>query len=251
MRTTIRSLAVLFPFIASTFPISADAQWVYPPPYPAYAYVGESSLRINVKPPEASVYVDGYFAGKVQEFDGKLQRLHVLPGQHELVVYLVGYRSLKQQLYLGPNVTRTIEGTLEKLGAGDEQEPEPKPIAPPRVEPPPDENFPPPQSPQRGPMSRRPTAPEEPPQPPPPPRASDEEPSRFAALAIRVQPGGATIRIDGQQWDGPSGDDRLIIQVGEGHHTIQVERNGYEPYSTEVDVRRGETTPVTVTLRRR
>ena len=251
MRTTIRSLAVLFPFIASTVPTPAAAQWVYPPPYPAYGYVSESNLRVNVKPPEASVYVDGYFAGKVQEFDGKLQRLHVLPGQHEIVVYLVGYRSLKQQLYLGPNATRTIEGTLEKLGAGDEQEPEPKPAAPPRFEQPPDENYPP-SPPQRGPMSRRPPTPEEPPQlPPPPPRAAEEEPSRFATLAFRVQPGGATIRIDGQQWDGPSGDDRLIIQVGEGHHTIQVERNGYESYSTEVDVRRGETTPVTVTLQRR
>jgi len=208
-----------------------------------------------VKPPEASVYVDGYFAGKVQEFDGKLQRLHVLPGQHEIVVYLVGYRSLKQQLYLGPNVTRTIEGTLDKLGAGDEQEPEPKPVPPPRFEPPPDESYPPPpppqQQPQRGPMSRRPPTPQEPPQPPPPPRAADEEPSRFGALAFRVEPGGTTIRVDGKEWEGPSGNDRLIIQVDEGHHTIQVERKGYETYSTEVDAHRGETTPVTVTLQRR
>jgi hypothetical protein len=206
-----------------------------------------------VKPPEASVYVDGYFAGKVQEFDGKLQRLHLLPGQHEIVVYLAGYRSLKQQLYLGPNATRTIEGTLEKLGAGEEQEPEPKPSERPRVEPPPpDENYPPQPPPQRGPMSRRPPPPVPQEPPPAPPRAAEEEPSPFATLAFRVEPAGATIRIDGkQQWEGPTGDDRLIIQVSEGHHMIDVERNGYEPYSTDVDVRRGETRPVTVTLRKR
>ena len=74
-----------------------------------------------------AVYVDGYFAGKVDEFDGKLQRLHVEPGEHEIVVYLDGYRSLRQRLYLSPNSTRTIDGRLEPLREGDVQEPPPQP----------------------------------------------------------------------------------------------------------------------------
>ena len=38
---------------------------------------------------------------------------------HEIVVYLDGYRSLRQRLYVSPNSTRKIEGTLEKLAAGE------------------------------------------------------------------------------------------------------------------------------------
>ena len=46
-------------------------------------------------------------------------------------------------------------------------------------------------------------------------------------------------------------DERLIVQVAEGHHTIEVERDGYERFTTELDVRPGETTPVNINLRRR
>src|SRR6185436_1225026 len=34
----------------------------------------DGALRIKVKPREASVYVDGYYAGKVDDFDGLLQK---------------------------------------------------------------------------------------------------------------------------------------------------------------------------------
>ena len=124
MPTHVRLVALLFPLLAVMTPAQASAQWRgYPPiypPYPAYRYAyPESSLRVTVTPKDASVYVDGYFAGKVEEFDGRLQRLHVTPGEHEIVVYLEGYRSLTQRLYLSPNATRTIEGTLEKLAAGE------------------------------------------------------------------------------------------------------------------------------------
>src|SRR5262249_39654173 len=92
-------------------PARADAQYRYPPivspPYPSYRYAGpEANLRIRVTPKDASVYVDGYFAGRVDEFDGTFERLHVAPGGHEITVYLEGFHSLKKQLYLNPNATR-------------------------------------------------------------------------------------------------------------------------------------------------
>ena len=65
-----------------------------------------------------------------------------------------------------------------------------------------------------------------------------------------MQPDGATIRVDGERWDGPSGDERLIIQVPEGHHTIEVESSGYDRYVTDVDVHAGETRTMNVSLRR-
>jgi len=228
------------PFLTASLPVPALAQWYYP---------AESNLRINVKPREASVYVDGYYAGIVDDFDGQLQRLHVTPGHHELVVYLPGYRSLKQELYLSPNATRTITGSLEKLAPGEAPEAEPRPTEPERLEPPPEDTYrQPPPPPQRRPVPPRPT--NQPP-PEPAPRPTPGEPSQFAALSLRVEPDGVVIRVDGERWEGPSGDERLIVQVHEGHHVVEAERDGYERFTTEVNVRAGETVPISITLKKR
>jgi PEGA domain len=39
--------------------------------------------------------------------------------------------------------------------------------------------------------------------------------------------------------------------VSEGTHHVEVRRDGYETFSTDVTVRRGETTPLNVSLRTR
>lgn len=234
---------VILPLALAFLPVAAEAQFRYPPLYPAYRYAApESDLRFNVKPKEASVYVDGYFAGKVEEFDGAFQRLHVTPGEHEIVVHLDGYRSLKQSLYLSPNATRRIEGALEKLGPGEANEPAPQP--PPQLE-------------RRGEYDRMPPNPGPGPRRiPAPPREIPERPqpvpeSRFGTLSIRIQPSGATVFIDGERWSGPSGnDERLLVQVPEGKHRLEVERDGYERFVTEIDVKRTETTPVNISLTR-
>jgi len=247
VRNRFHFIALVLPFLTLAVPAPARAQWGYPP-YGAYRYLQpESHLRIAVKPSDASVYVDGYFAGKVDDFDGRMQRLHVPPGEHEITVYLEGYRSLTQRLYLSPNATRTLEGTLEKLGPGAPPEPKPEPLERDRdrdryqadAE---DELY------GRPPM-RGPRGPVEPPQRRQPGVGVRE--SRYASLSIRVRPAGAVVLIDGERWDGPDGDERLIVQVAEGRHVIEVEREGYEPFTTEVEVRRGETAPVNITLRRR
>ena len=121
MRPSFPSLALASLVAGWMFlPAAADAQFRYPGPYPygGYRYGPESDLRIDVTPKEASVYVDGYFAGTVDEFDGTFQRLHVLPGEHEIVIYLDGYRSIRERLYLSPNATRKIVGILIGL-SGD------------------------------------------------------------------------------------------------------------------------------------
>jgi hypothetical protein len=234
------------PLAIAFLPVRAQAQLRYPPIYAPYRYLApESDLRFNVKPKEAEVYVDGYFAGKVADFNGTFQRLHVAPGQHDIVVYLDGYRSLKQKLYLSPNATRKIEGTLEKLGPGEAAEARPE--APPQAERR-DDEF------DRSP--RRPPGPETRRAPAPPPRNAPERPqpataSQFGTLSIRVQPSGATVFIDGERWTGPSGnDERLIVQVPEGRHRVEAERNGYERFTTEIDVSRDQTLPVNISLTR-
>ena len=72
-----------------------------------------------------------------------------------------------------------------------------------------------------------------------------------ATLVIRVQPDNATILIDGERWQGPAGSERLIIAVSEGTHHVQVQKDGYESFSTDITVRRGEGTPLNVSLRTR
>ncbi len=67
---------------------------------------------------------------------------------------------------------------------------------------------------------------------------------------IRVQPAGADVLIDGERWRGPDGDDRLLVQVTDGRHHIEVRKEGYQPFTTEVDVRGGESLPLNVSLPR-
>jgi hypothetical protein len=126
---------------------TGHAQFRYPGPYGGpypygpYRYMGpEADLKLEVTPKEASVYVDGYFAGMVDEFDGAFQRLRLVPGQHDIVVYLEGYRSIREKLYLGPNTSRKLARSMEKLAPGEPNDPKPEPTEP--TEPPRDPRDP-------------------------------------------------------------------------------------------------------------
>ena len=66
-------------------------------------------------------------------------------------------------------------------------------------------------------------------------------------LAIRVLPGEAVIVVDGERWH-TSGTDRLDLQVAAGDHRVEVLKEGYQPFSTTVTVRPGETSAVNVSL---
>jgi len=224
----------------------ASAQFGYPPPYPYYGagYARyESDLRVSVKPSNASVFVDGYLAGQVDDFDGTFQRLHLEPGQHEIVVYLAGHRSIRERLYFSPNSTRKISGTLDPIGPGETDEGPPKPLNPPQ---PPDPGRAPTG---QGPLPR--SAPPRPPDDGPEPGAGlPPAASRLGTLSIGVQPGDAEVTIDGQRWMVDGGDERLLIQLAEGRHVVEVRKSGYRPFSTEVEMRPGETAPLNVSLTR-
>ena len=224
--------------------------------YPQYGWYGmtpsdtASSIKVEVTPKDAKVYVDGYFAGIVDDFDGTFQRLRVSPGKHDVVLFQEGYHLLKQMMYLSPGNTYKIKGELTKLGPEDppEQAPTPPPMPPPSVQArqladpfgePPQQGAPPP-------------TPGQVPQAPPDQRAIEmhgpSPDSRFGRLAIRVQPQGAEVYIDGERWLAPDTADRLVVNVAEGRHHIEVHKTGFDSFSIEVDVRRGETSPINVSL---
>jgi hypothetical protein len=80
--------------------------------------------------------------------------------------------------------------------------------------------------------------------------ARDARNAEYGTLTLRVQPGEADIQIDGERWDGPQGDERLVVQLSAGRHVIDVRKDGYREYTTEVTVRGGETATLNVALTR-
>lgn len=215
------------------------------PPYGRYAIDPGAAVKLEVKPKQAEVFVDGYYAGIVDDFDGAFHRLRTTPGEHEIELYLDGYRTVRQKVYLQPDNTFKLKYQMEKLGGGEPQEPRPQPASPPPVGAVPGGAPQPPAYPAprpRGPAGRR------APQPAPPDRRPGDA-STYGTLSIRVQPADAQILVDGERWNSPEGQDRVMIDVPEGRHTIEIQKPGYRSYLTDVDVRRGQTTPLNVSLR--
>lgn len=201
----------------------------YPYPYPAFGYpvgiYGDSavSLRLQITPREAQVYVDGYAAGVVDDYDGVFQRLRLVPGPHEIVIYHPGHRTLRQNIYYNPGSTHTIRHTLDELPPGEAPEPQPVP---------------------RG----VPAYPGIPGQPGAGSAGRPADYTRIGTLALRVQPGDASVIVDGEPWKGPQSQDRIVIQLPEGPHRLRVEKPGFQLFTVEVDVRAGETTSFNVSL---
>ena len=206
----------------------------WPPPYGFYGgYDYASDLRVMATPREAEVYVDGYLVGTVDDFDGWSQRLRLQPGEHEIELYLEGYRSVRQKMLFRPGETYKIRAALEKIAAGDEAAVRPTP-APGTATPARELPYPPP--PDRG-------------FPAPPPYPTSRTPQRgFGTLSIRVQPTDAVVVVDGERWDRPDGDPRLSIELSPGAHQVEVRKDGHKPYVSSVQVRSGEVTTLNVSL---
>jgi len=202
--------------------------WGYPYPYPPD---NSAEVKLEVKPKDAQVYVDGEFVGIVDDFDGMFQKMHVAPGDRELILFKPGFRTVKQTVRLRPRQDVKIRYALEPLAAGETAEPPPPP---PRREEPPQRAAPPATpSPQAG---------------EPAPSSVGIEARAFGALVFRVQPDGAEILIDGERWQGPAGEDRLVVQVAQGSHRIEIRKDGFVTFATDVSVRGGDTTPLNVSL---
>ena len=230
-------------------------------PYAAYGYYGSSfddgygagsggsSLKVDVKPKSAEVYVDGHFAGIVDQFDGMFDSLPVEAGEHEITIYQEGFRSIRQRLYLSPGSTYRIKGTLEPLAPGEANEPRPQAAA--------QQAWTEPQV-QMAPQSRAPEPQQtgaQPQGPPPDRQAPVSNPplttnSRFGQVAIRVQPADAEVLINGEPWRNPDGAERLLVYLSPGTHRIEIRKEGFDSFVTAVEIRRGEVTPLNVSLAR-
>jgi hypothetical protein len=205
--------------------------WGYPG-YPGagatYSYVPMEggSVRVLVDPAEARVYVDGYYAGVVDDFDGLFQRLHVAPGRHDITVKLEGYESHRMRVYVGPDATVKLHYEMRR-GSGESFEDlsggappperevrrEPEDVVSPRAE--------------------------------EPPALTEAHAGR---LRLSVEPEDASVYVDGS-FRG-NGREAATLRLAPGRHRVEVVRPGYRTAEHDVDVAPGETKQLSVRLER-
>jgi hypothetical protein len=203
-------------------------------PFPRYYDMRDefnASVRIEVEPKNADVYVDGSLAGPVDDFDGWWQRLWLSPGEHEITIYLEGYRTERHTILFTPGSRKHIKQTLQALAPGESSGPRPVPT----------------KTPETGVRDPRPGAGGGPPDPP---AAGDDTPVvRYGLLSIRVQPDDAELWIDGERWKGSLAA-YFNIRLSSGRHRIELRKAGYRTYAEDVLIRPDRTLALNVALSR-
>jgi len=69
-------------------------------------------VRLKIRPRDAQVFVDGYYAGLVDDFDGTFQALRLEAGGHKIEIHLPGYEDLELDVHVQPGRTITLEEYL-------------------------------------------------------------------------------------------------------------------------------------------
>jgi PEGA domain-containing protein len=77
-------------------------------------YQGAGSLRLKIKPANAQVYIDGYFVGVVDSFDGVFQKLNVDAGPHRVELKAEGYETTDFEVVITPGDTITYKGDMKR-----------------------------------------------------------------------------------------------------------------------------------------
>jgi PEGA domain-containing protein len=181
------------------------------------SYRDSGSLRIIVDPNKTRVYVDGYYAGIVDDFDGILQRLNVPPGRHEITLKLEGYRTQHFKVYVPVDDTIKIHYDMVR-GSGEATSEQfagiPADYA--RIEDMDDND-------------RR--------------RGDDDggydrsDAGDTVAVRLQVNPRDASVYVDGE-FRG-SGRQSTNLRLRPGRHRIEVVRPGFRTVEREVEVRSG------------
>ena len=234
MKLRIPPIALAVASTALLIPAPADAQW-WPPYYGAGFYDMSAAARLQVTPRQTEVFVDGYYAGTVDDFDGFMQRLRLEPGEHDLELYLAGYQTFAQRIYLQPGRTFSVKHVMQPLAAGQAA-----PIRP--------QGAPPPPPGTSVPGSRAPYPGGRPQRPDPRDRGADARAAGFGQLALRVQPADAEVLIDGERWDGGATDQRLLVQLAAGTHRLEIRKDGYRTYFSDITIRGNDTTALNVAM---
>ena len=201
--------------------------------HPVIVFEGRAQVRLQVTPRSAAVYVDGFYAGIVDDFDGFFERLPLLPGGHTIALYLEGFRTITRSIYLSPGSELRIREDLLRLPPGTPGE---SPTVSAILPPPPPGSYLPPYTAPLG-------------QPRPPSVPAGDQAAGFGVLSLRFRPPDAVVTIDGQEWL-TTAPGELVIHLGAGVHVIALKAAGYQPFSRDVEIRSGETADLNVSVPR-
>lgn len=89
--------------------------------YPGYTYPGyvtgrlSGGIRIDLDIRDAQVYVDGYYAGVVDDFDGSMQAVRLEPGPHRIEIEREGFEPVSFEVNVEPGRTITYRTQLRPL----------------------------------------------------------------------------------------------------------------------------------------
>ena len=190
----------------------------------SYAQPDRGAIRVLVDPSDARVYVDGYYAGVVDDFDGLFQRLHLAPGRHEISLKLGGHKTHRVRVYAGSGSTLKIDHQMEE-GTGETFED----LAP--------------DSALRE-VRRTPTPPVE----TYGPREQEAPAGAAGELQLLVNPRDASVYVDGE-FRG-TGREAGTLALPPGRHRVEVVRPGYRTAEREVDVTPNGSAELSIELQR-
>jgi hypothetical protein len=190
-----------------------------------------------VEPEQTRVFVDGYYAGTVDDFDGMFQRLYIAPGRHDIAFKLEGYRTHRVMVYATDDNTIKIRHDMQR-GTGDETVED---MSGGRTEPPyrmsegPDPRD---RERERAPYDDR--------------RGRDAREPRDArdggALRLDVRPDDASVYVDGEFYG--SARRAGIINLAPGRHRVEVVRPGHRTVERDVEIQPGRTETLAIDLER-
>jgi hypothetical protein len=86
----------------------------YGSPYPGYGARLSGGVRLAVAERDAEVYVDGYYAGVVDDFDGAMQRVELEPGPHHIEIRAVDLEPVSFDVNVDPGRTITYRASLRR-----------------------------------------------------------------------------------------------------------------------------------------
>lgn len=201
------------------------------PYYPRFRSAQDyGALRVLVEPSNTRVYVDGYYAGEADDFDGIFQRLNVSPGRHEITLKLEGRRTHRVRLYVPVDHTIKLHHDMVK---GDGEDPVDDQVGPAdRVDEEKSEHD-------GGRYTERAR----------PRRDADDddrEQAGVGTLRLHVTPEDASVYVDGRFRGSSRQMDDLLMPAG--RHHVEVVRPGYKTYDQDVDVAQDQPTNVRVAL---
>ena len=83
------------------------------PPYTLGNGYDIGGIRLKIRPRDAQVFVDGYYAGLVDDFDGTFQSLRLEQGGHTIEIRMPGFEDLVLDVHVQPGRTIALSETLQ------------------------------------------------------------------------------------------------------------------------------------------